>query len=316
MQRQHVADTNAASCSHGSPLSLSESGPGDLPGRQPSTIFQSRNFPGRCSFLSKPVYPVLIHNPVADCDATGGAETCIIESRLAPDNEIMLPINWPNNFDARIEQEFQTRSQPQEMDTSPDPSSISRREGYRWSTSSSYDMEFEAEQIDISENMDLDSRRSPGYQMDDIKCGICVKFLRQKSPWGSNRIMRSGDFPVAGILPCSHVFHAECLEQVTLKSRIHDPPCPLCLGMSADSSSFSEPLIMALRSVGRRGVTTSDTPENSSIDGVVNYMKDSTLKITSSGRSRPTSSNKLRKHFSSKGKSAKNFFSAKVFSRR
>ncbi|KAK1386476.1 RING finger 32 [Heracleum sosnowskyi] len=307
-ERQHVADTYAASCSYGSPFSLSESGPGDLTGRQPSTIFQSRNFPSRCSFMSKPVYPVLIHNPVSDCDATAGTETCTI-GRLTPDNDKMLPLNSPDNMSTRVEQEFQTVGQLQEMDTSPDPSSISRREGYRWSTSSSYDMEFEAEQIDISGNMDVESLRSPGYQMDDTKCGICVKFLRQKSPWGSNRIMRSGDFPVAGILPCSHVFHAECLEQVTPKSQMPDPPCPLCLGSSADSSSFSEPLIMALRSVRRRGVAISDTPENLSIDGVLNYMKDSTLKIPS------TRSNKFRKHLSSKGKSAKKFFSAKVFRR-
>lgn len=312
MQRQHVGDTYAASCSYGSPFSLSESGPWDLPGTQPSTIFQSRNFPSRRSFMSKPVYPVLIHNPVSDCDATGGAETCSI-GRLTPDNDMILPSNWPDNT-TRIEQEFQTLNQLQEMETSPNPSSISRREGYRWSTSSSYDMEFEAEQINISENMDVDSLRSPDYQMDDTKCGICVKFLRQKSPWGSNRIMRSGDLPVAGILPCGHVFHAECLEQVTSKSQIHDPPCPLCLGLSEDASTFSEPLMMALRSLRkRRGVTISDTPGNSSIDDVLNYMKDNTSKITSSARSRPTSSNKFRKHLSSKGKLAKNFFSAKVF---
>lgn len=313
-ERQYVADTYAASCSYGSPFSLSESGPWDLPDRQPSTIFQSRNFPSRRSFMSKPVYPILIDNPVSDCDATAGAETCSI-GRLTPDSDMVFPLNWPDKS-TRIEQEFQTLSQLQEMDTSPDPSSISRREGYRWSTSSSYDMEFEGEHVDISETMDVDSLRSPGYLMDDTKCGICVKFLRQKSPWGSNRIMRSGDLPVAGILPCSHVFHVECLEKVTTKSQIHDPPCPLCLGLYEDSSSISEPLMMALRSLRRRrGVTISDTPENSSIDDVLNYMNDSTLKITSTARSRPTSSNKFRKHLSSKGKLAKNFFSTKVFRR-
>ncbi|WOG97970.1 hypothetical protein DCAR_0417311 [Daucus carota subsp. sativus] len=237
-------------------------------------------------------------------------------SRLTPDSDMIVPSNW-SSVSTRIDQEFQTLSQLQEMDTSPAPSSISRREGYRWSTSSSYDMEYEAEQIDISENMDVDSLRSPGYQMDDTKCGICVKFLRQKSPWGSNRIMRSGDLPVAGILPCSHVFHAECLEQVSTKSEIHDPPCPLCLGLSEDLSSFSEPLMMALRSVRRRGVTISDTPETSGINDVLNYLKDSdrALKPTSSARSQTTSSKSFRKHFSSKGKLAKNFFRAKVFRR-
>ncbi|GMH01739.1 hypothetical protein Nepgr_003578 [Nepenthes gracilis] len=64
---------------------------------------------------------------------------------------------------------------------------------------------------------------------EEFKCGLCERFLSQRSPWSSRRIVRSGDLPVAGVLSCRHVFHAECLEQSTLlKARRSDPPCPLC----------------------------------------------------------------------------------------
>ncbi|KAF5727169.1 RING/U-box superfamily protein putative isoform 1 [Tripterygium wilfordii] len=68
-----------------------------------------------------------------------------------------------------------------------------------------------------------------------FRCGLCERFLSQRSPWGSRRIVRSGDMPVAGVLSCRHVFHAECLEQITPKTHRNDPPCPLCVRMEENS---------------------------------------------------------------------------------
>lgn len=65
----------------------------------------------------------------------------------------------------------------------------------------------------------------------DHRCGLCDRFLSQRSPWSSRRIVRSGDLPVAGILSCHHVFHAECLDQTTSKMHKSDPPCPICAKM-------------------------------------------------------------------------------------
>ncbi|KAL8533790.1 hypothetical protein ACS0TY_009981 [Phlomoides rotata] len=81
---------------------------------------------------------------------------------------------------------------------------------------------------------DLLSRsRSP---TDCSRCGLCERFLAQRSPWSSRRIVRSGDMPVAGVLSCRHVFHAECLDQTTPKARRNDPPCPICIKIEEENS--------------------------------------------------------------------------------
>ncbi|CAA0828654.1 RING/U-box superfamily protein [Striga hermonthica] len=55
------------------------------------------------------------------------------------------------------------------------------------------------------------------------RCCLCGRLLSQRSPCGSRAIIHGGDAPVAGVLACRHVFHADCLDQTT-----HDPPCPVC----------------------------------------------------------------------------------------
>ncbi|KAH6798084.1 hypothetical protein C2S52_022638 [Perilla frutescens var. hirtella] len=82
---------------------------------------------------------------------------------------------------------------------------------------------------------DLLSRsRSPA---ECFRCGLCERFLSQRSPWSSRRIVKSGDMPVAGVLSCRHVFHAECLEQTTPKARKNDPPCPICIKIEEENST-------------------------------------------------------------------------------
>lgn len=78
-----------------------------------------------------------------------------------------------------------------------------------------------------------------------FKCGLCEKYLFQRSPWGSRRIVRSGDMPVAGVLSCCHVFHAECLDQTTPKARKSDPPCPVCMKLEEESSSTEQKKVIS-----------------------------------------------------------------------
>nr|GMD28703.1 RING finger protein [Ipomoea batatas] len=117
-------------------------------------------------------------------------------------------------------------------------STTPRRDKHRFSSAScSLDLE-------ASEPVESDSLSRSFNVSEGFRCGLCDRFLSQRSPWSSRRIVRSGDMPVAGVLSCRHVFHAECLEQTTPKSRKSDPPCPICAkveeGSSPDQRPFSK----------------------------------------------------------------------------
>ncbi|PSS28750.1 RING finger protein [Actinidia chinensis var. chinensis] len=99
---------------------------------------------------------------------------------------------------------------------------------------------------DVSEPLESDSSGRSSNPSEGVKCGLCERFLSQRSPWSSRRIMKSGDMPVAGVLSCRHVFHAECLEQTTPKTGKNDPPCPLCI-RSEDENSLEHRVYSKMR---------------------------------------------------------------------
>lgn len=105
-----------------------------------------------------------------------------------------------------------------------------QRDAHRWSSASS-----STDFADVSESFESEIFSRSFNPSDGFRCGLCEKFLSQRSPWSSRRIVKSGDMPVAGVLSCRHIFHAECLEQTTPKTRKHDPPCPLCQRLEEDS---------------------------------------------------------------------------------
>ncbi|TQD78235.1 hypothetical protein C1H46_036180 [Malus baccata] len=112
-------------------------------------------------------------------------------------------------------------------------SATPQRDGHRWSSASS-SIDF----ADVSESFEAEISGQPCNNVnvsDGFRCGLCERFLSQRSPWSSRRIVRSGDMPVTGVLSCSHVFHAECLEQTTPKTRKSDPPCPLCARLEEEN---------------------------------------------------------------------------------
>ncbi|CAI9096574.1 OLC1v1032755C1 [Oldenlandia corymbosa var. corymbosa] len=89
---------------------------------------------------------------------------------------------------------------------------------------------------DVSEPLEVDCSNKARNQSDSFRCGLCERLLSQRSPWSSRRIVRSGDMPVAGVLSCRHVFHAECLDQTTPKAHKSDPPCPICAKIEEENS--------------------------------------------------------------------------------
>ncbi|KAE8715538.1 protein TIC 20-I [Hibiscus syriacus] len=62
---------------------------------------------------------------------------------------------------------------------------------------------------------------SPSIEM--RTCGACSKLLAERSAWSTNEIS------VVSVLVCGHVYHAECLETMTLEADRYDPACPICM---------------------------------------------------------------------------------------
>ncbi|KAJ4915723.1 RING/U-box superfamily protein [Raphanus sativus] len=79
-----------------------------------------------------------------------------------------------------------------------------------------------------------------------FRCGLCNRYISQKSPCGSRSIVRNRDMPVTGVLPCQHVFHAECLDQSTPKAHRGDPPCLICIKQEGEQSK-SHNIVLRLK---------------------------------------------------------------------
>ncbi|KAJ0256960.1 RING/U-box superfamily protein [Hirschfeldia incana] len=88
-----------------------------------------------------------------------------------------------------------------------------------------------------------------------FRCGLCNRYISQKPPCGSRFIVRNRDMPVAGVLPCQHVFHAECLEKSTPKAHLSEPPCPVCTKEEGEQSK-SHNLVLRLKPFCEDGPST------------------------------------------------------------
>ncbi|KAG8648051.1 uncharacterized protein LOC110622216 [Manihot esculenta] len=306
-ERRFAVRATTVSPSFASPSSLYESSPWGSTSKRPFA-FSNCNFPSRRSYMSKAVYPLVFRNLVSDCETFDDVGISNI-GRLTPGEDLTSPSCWLDNSSS-VEYKFhKILTELESLETSPDPSASSRREGFRWSGSTSYDLGLDGDLFDVAEPMDMESLRSSSSAVPDQKCGVCGKLLREKSPWSSRRIMRGGDLPVAGVLSCSHVFHAECLEQATPKTQIHDPPCPLCLksiGALEESLSVSEPLQVALRR-RNRGVVISEAQGSRNSNEACTHIKGRLRKnwlraVQPQSENGSSLTNRLKRHFTLRGK--------------
>lgn len=90
----------------------------------------------------------------------------------------------------------------------------------RWSFDSE-SLSFSRERIRVSS-----SYSSPTVEIQT--CGVCSKVLTERSSFSSQKIMVSNGLPVVSVLICGHVYHAECLENLTPEINKYDPACPVC----------------------------------------------------------------------------------------
>ncbi|KAK3223014.1 hypothetical protein Dsin_010039 [Dipteronia sinensis] len=180
--------------------------------------------------------------------------------------------------------------------------STPQREDHRWSSASS-SIDF----ADVSELFELESYGRSYIPSDGSKCVLCEKFLSQRSPWSSRRIVKSGDMPVVGVLSCRHVFHAECLEQTTPKAHKSDPPCPLCV-RSLEENSPDQQVFPRLKNGFPRLRSPCDDGQSrpwgcaqagDCVEGVLHAPSRNTMTLLNR--------NRMKKNLSLKGNSSKEF---------
>ncbi|KAH7515969.1 hypothetical protein FEM48_Zijuj10G0084600 [Ziziphus jujuba var. spinosa] len=148
---------------------------------------------------------------------------CTFSSRRSFMSKPIHPLSLPTQTPPREESDL-TAAGLAEFDAA------TQRDAHRWSSASS-SIDF----ADVSESFESEICSRSCNPSDGFRCGLCERFLSQRSPWSSRRIVRSGDMPVTGVLSCRHVFHAECLEQTTPKTRKSDPPCPVCVRLEEEN---------------------------------------------------------------------------------
>lgn len=152
------------------------------------------------------------------------------------------------------------------------------------------------------------SRFSCSPSIDLQSCGACSKLLTERSSWSSQKIMAGPELSVVAVLICGHVYHAECLETMTLEADKYDPACPICMVGEKQMSKMARKALKAevdLKSKNRK------IPKNRVVDSyldcdfdVFDQQKNSDRK-GKCPRMEPSSSTKssfakpfLKRHFS------------------
>lgn len=89
---------------------------------------------------------------------------------------------------------------------------------------------FDSETLDSSRGKITrsNSRLFASPSVDLKTCGVCSKLLTERSSWSSQKIIANNELSVVSVLVCGHVYHAECLENMTSETDKYDPTCPAC----------------------------------------------------------------------------------------
>ncbi|XP_044489654.1 uncharacterized protein LOC123214032 [Mangifera indica] len=97
------------------------------------------------------------------------------------------------------------------------------------------------------------SRISAASSVDLQTCGVCSKLL--------------SEYAVVAVLTCGHVFHAECLENITAEIHKYDPACPVCtLGEKKTLKLSEKALKSEMESKARINKRSRNRTMDSSLD--------------------------------------------------
>lgn len=157
------------------------------------------------------------------------------------------------------------------------------------------------------------SRISGSPYVDLQTCGICSRPLTERSLWSSQKIIACNELSVVAVLVCGHVYHAECLENMTPEISKYDPACPVCTFGEKQTHKISEKAIIAEMDLKARNRRSRNRVVD--LDGdsdVFDHMKGSGNqgtgpKMASSSSMKSSSSGRpfLKRHFSFGSKSTR-----------
>ncbi|GAV61545.1 hypothetical protein CFOL_v3_05072 [Cephalotus follicularis] len=137
---------------------------------------------------------------------------------------------------------------------------------------------------------------------DDIQtCGVCSKLLTEKLFLGSQKIIACSELSVVSVLTCGHVYHAECLENMTSEIDKYDPACPVCTLGEKQAHKLSEKALKAEIELKAKNGKKSRNRVVDSGDSIVSNR----LKGTVHEGKVPWEKTFLRRHFSIGSKGSK-----------
>lgn len=156
------------------------------------------------------------------------------------------------------------------------------------------------------------SRISVPPSVDLQTCGICSKLLTEKSLWSSQKIIANNELSVVAVLICGHVYHAECLENMTPEINKYDPACPVCTFGEKQTHKLSERAMKAEMDLKAKNKKSRNQVVDLDGDSVVfDRLKGSTHQVngprmaSSSSMKSSTGRPFLRRHFSFGSKSTR-----------
>lgn len=138
-------------------------------------------------------------------------------------------------------------------------------------------------------------------------CGICSMLLVERSLWTSQKIIANNELSVVAVLTCGHVYHAECLENMTPEISKYDPACPICSFGEKQTLRMSEKALRGELELKIRNKRLRNRIADSGLDGESNMFdhfinggqQEKCPKLSSSSSLRGSSGKGfLRRHFS------------------